>query len=101
MRVIGHDGQADRLPETMVITLSGTVLPVGGIKEKILAAHRAGIKKSSSPKNRDLEEVPEGVLRELALSWLKPLKRFLKEALDIDLPNGPVVVTTKNRYVPA
>jgi ATP-dependent Lon protease len=49
------------------ITLRGRVLPVGGIKEKILAAHRAGIKRVVLPERNvaDLEEVPEEVRKEL------------------------------------
>lgn len=92
-----------KLAMTGEITLSGTVLPVGGIKEKILAAHRAGIKKVILPKEnaRDLEEVPEDVRGELAFVMVETIEEVLKEALGIDLPHGPVVVTTENRYVPA
>lgn len=52
-----------RIAMTGEITLSGEVLPVGGIKEKILAAHRAGIKKVilSKENTSDLDEVPEDV----------------------------------------
>src|SRR5205085_2432269 len=49
------------------ITLRGRVLPVGGIKEKVLAAHRAGIKTFILPKRnmKDLDDVPREVVREL------------------------------------
>jgi len=92
-----------KLAMTGEITLSGTVLPVGGIKEKILAAHRAGIKKVILPKEnaRDLEEVPEDVRGELTFVMVETIEEVLKEALGIDLPHGPVVLTTENRYVPA
>jgi ATP-dependent Lon protease len=92
-----------KLAMTGEITLSGTVLPVGGIKEKILAAHRAGIKKVILPKEnaRDLEEVPEDVRGELAFVMVETIEEVLKEALGIDLPHGPVIVTTENRYAPA
>ena len=70
------------------ITLSGAVLPVGGIKEKVLAAHRAGIKKVILPKDneRDLEEVPDDVRSELVFVTVETVEEVLKEALDIDLP---------------
>ena len=73
------------------ITLSGAVLPVGGIKEKVLAAHRAGIKKIILPKEnaRDLEEVPEDVRSELTFVKVETIDEVLKEALAINLP-GPV-----------
>lgn len=92
-----------KLAMTGEITLSGTVLPVGGIKEKILAAHRAGIKKVILPKEnaRDLEEVPEDVRGELTFVMVETIEEVLKEALDIDLPYGPVAETTENRCVPA
>jgi ATP-dependent Lon protease len=85
------------------ITGSGTVLPVGGIREKILAKHRAGIKKVILPKEntRDLEEVPEDFRGELTFVEVETIEEVLKEALGIDLPHGPVVVTTENRFVPA
>jgi ATP-dependent Lon protease len=70
------------------ITLSGAVLPVGGIKEKVLAAHRAGITKVILPKEneRDLEDVPADVRNDLTFVLVNSVDEVLKEALDIDLP---------------
>jgi ATP-dependent Lon protease len=83
------------------ITLSGAVLPVGGIKEKVLAAHRAGIKKVILPKEnkRDLDDVPEDVRNELAFVTVETIEEVLKEVLDIDLP-GPVMSYAGNRCAP-
>jgi ATP-dependent Lon protease len=80
-----------KLAMTGEITLSGAVLPVGGIKEKILAAHRAGIKKVILPKEnaRDLEEVPGDVRSELTFVTVETIDEVLREALAIDLP-GPM-----------
>ncbi|AKB28045.1 ATP-dependent protease La Type I [Methanosarcina siciliae C2J] len=77
-----------KLAMTGEITLSGSVLPVGGIKEKVLAAHRAGIKKVILPKEneRDLEDVPEDVRNELRFVPVETIEEVLKEALGIDLP---------------
>ncbi|HII80078.1 MAG TPA: endopeptidase La, partial [Methanosarcina sp.] len=77
-----------KLAMTGEITLSGAVLPVGGIKEKVLAAHRAGIKKVILPKEneRDLEDVPEDVRNELKFVPVETIEEVLKEALGIDLP---------------
>jgi len=83
------------------ITLSGAVLPVGGIKEKVLAAHRAGIKKVILPKEnkRDLDDVPEDVRNELTFVTVETIEEVLKEVLDIDLP-GPVMSYAGNRCAP-
>ena len=81
------------------ITLSGAVLPVGGIKEKILAAHRAGIKKVILPKEneRDLEDVPEDVRNELKFVPVETIEEVLKEALDLELP-GQVFSFAGNEF---
>jgi ATP-dependent Lon protease len=65
------------------ITLRGRVLPVGGLKEKVLAAHRAGIKTFVLPtKNRkDLDEVPLGVRRELRFIFADEMNDVLRVAL--------------------
>jgi len=65
------------------ITLRGKVLPVGGIKEKILAAHRAGVKKILLPveNRRDLEEIPANVKRDLKFIFVEHMDQVLKEAL--------------------
>jgi ATP-dependent Lon protease len=65
------------------ITLRGRVLPIGGIKEKVLGAHRAGIKEIILPKDNeaDIEDVPEEVRRELRFHTVETLDEVLKIAL--------------------
>ena len=89
------------LAMTGEITLSGAVLPVGGIREKVLAAHRAGIKKVILPKEneRDLPDVPEEVRGELVFVPVGTVEEVLKEALGLDLPR-PIIVQTGNSFVP-
>jgi ATP-dependent Lon protease len=72
------------------ITLRGRVLPVGGLKEKILAAHRAGIKTFVLPKRneKDLADVPPAVLRELRFVFAGDMAEVLHAALDERQPNG-------------
>ena len=66
------------------ITLRGKVLPVGGIKEKILAAHRAGIKRVILPERcmADLDEVPQEVRDELEFVPVTKMDEVLYEALE-------------------
>ena len=65
------------------ITLRGRVLPVGGIKEKVLASHRAGLKQVIFPERneKDLEEVPKSVLKEMTLITVKHMDEVLPVAL--------------------
>ncbi|MHB1340927.1 MAG: endopeptidase La [Coriobacteriia bacterium] len=65
------------------ITLRGRVLPIGGLKEKLLAAHRAGIKKVLIPKEnvRDLELVPEHVRTEMEIVPVETMDEVLEQAL--------------------
>lgn len=72
-----------RLAMTGEITLRGRVLPVGGIKEKVLAAHRAGMKKIIIPldNKKDLAEIPGNVRRRLEFVLVDHMDQVLKEAL--------------------
>jgi len=65
------------------ITLRGRVLPVGGIREKILAAHRAGLTKIVFPERneKDLEEIPKNVLKEIELTPVKHMDEVIAVAL--------------------
>lgn len=75
----------NRLAMTGEVTLSGQVLPVGGVKEKILAAHRAGVQTVIlSHENRKdyLEEVPEKIRKELTAHFVKEADEVLKLALE-------------------
>lgn len=65
------------------ISLRGLVMPVGGIKEKVLAAHRAGIKSVMLParNKRDFEEIPERARKELEFVWLEHVEQALQHAL--------------------
>ena len=77
------------------ITLRGNVLPIGGVKEKVTAAHRAGIKEVVLPElnRKDLEDVPEHVSKDLTFHFAKEIWDVLKVAL----PN----ITKKRRKKPA
>ncbi|MCT8336075.1 endopeptidase La [Methanoculleus sp. Afa-1] len=85
------------------VTLSGAVLPVGGIKEKVLAAHRAGIRTVILPREneRDLEDVPEDARNELTFVTVETIEDLLREALGIELHRPVVPYAGKNRCVPA
>ncbi|MBN1680600.1 MAG: endopeptidase La [Anaerolineae bacterium] len=65
------------------ITLRGRVLPVGGVREKILAAHRAGVRTVLLPKRneKDLTEIPKRVLKELTIILVKTMDEVLEQAL--------------------
>ena len=68
------------------ITLRGLVLPVGGIKEKVLAAHRAGIKRVIIPERneKDLVDVPEEARKELEFVFAAHMDEVLEAALEED-----------------
>ncbi len=72
------------LAMTGEITLRGQVLPVGGIKEKVLAAHRAGIKTIVLPKEnqKDLEDIPKKVQKEITFHFVDRMLDVLKLALE-------------------
>jgi ATP-dependent Lon protease len=72
------------------ITLRGRVLPIGGLKEKVLGAHRAGIKHIILPKanEADVEDIPEEVRSELTFHPVETLREVLEIALEpeVELP---------------
>jgi len=80
-----YSGKAVRSDTAMTgeVTLSGLVLPVGGIKEKILAAHRAGMTRVILPlqNQADLEELPESVRAELKFVFVEHLEDVLAAAI--------------------
>ena len=69
------------------ITLRGEVLPIGGLKEKLLAAHRGGIKTVMIPEEnrKDLKEIPDKILKDVDV---KPV-RWIEEVLEIALQSSP------------
>jgi ATP-dependent Lon protease len=72
-------------------TLRGRVLPVGGIKAKVLAAHRAGIKRVILPTKcaRELDEVPKEVLSELEVIPVEDMSEVIEAALEKESSNVP------------
>jgi ATP-dependent Lon protease len=77
-RPVRHD-----VSMTGEITLRGRVLPIGGVKEKLLAAHRAGISRVLLPieNEKDLEEVPANILGKLQISFVEHMDQVLAHAL--------------------
>jgi ATP-dependent Lon protease len=73
------------------ITLRGRVLPVGGIKEKVLAAHRAGIRTVILPRRneRDIEDVPQELRKQLAFVLVDEADEVLRHALTPPAAGGP------------
>jgi len=70
------------------ITLRGKVLPIGGVKEKVLAAHRAGVKNIILPKDneKDLADIPKNMLDGLSVFMVQTMDEVLKIALTDPLP---------------
>jgi ATP-dependent Lon protease len=79
-------GRAVRSDTAMTgeITLTGKVLPIGGLKEKALAAQRAGIGRVIAPKlnKPDAEEFPPNLLKDVEFIWVDTVDRVLREALE-------------------
>ena len=82
------------------ITLSGLVFPVGGLKEKILAAHRAGIRRILLPSRNeaDIEDLPEDVRKELQIVFVSRISEVIDAALEVLVANPPPppIVTTSS-----
>jgi ATP-dependent Lon protease len=70
------------------ITLRGKVLPIGGLKEKLLAAHRAGVFEAILPKDneKDIAEVPENLRNQMKLHFVDTMDQVLQVALEGPLP---------------
>ena len=87
------------------ITLRGKVLPIGGVKEKLLAAHRNGMRLVALPKDneKDLEEIPDYVQETLTLKFVETMDEVLQIALEKPLETLPARVgegeaTVRPRY---
>ncbi|HGN1706048.1 TPA: endopeptidase La [Providencia rettgeri] len=95
----GNPVKAD-VAMTGEITLRGLVFPIGGLKEKLLAAHRGGIKTVLIPKEneRDLEEIPQNVIADLEIHPVKTIEEVLSLAL-VNPPFGAEVVKKKAKRV--
>jgi len=76
------------LAMTGEITLRGKVLPIGGLKEKLLAAHRAGLFEAILPKDneKDVAEVPENLRSAMKLHFVETMDQVLAIALEGPLP---------------
>jgi ATP-dependent Lon protease len=74
------------------ITLRGKVLPIGGLKEKLLAAHRAGIMEAILPSEneKDVAEIPENLRKEMKLHFVDSMDEVLQIALERPLPDVPI-----------
>jgi ATP-dependent Lon protease len=78
------------------ITLRGEVLPIGGLKEKLLAAHRGGIKTVLIPEEnvKDLQEIPEEVrnaMEVIPVRWIDNVLELALERKPVGLPEPDVV----------
>jgi len=82
------------------ITLRGRVLPIGGLKEKILAAHRGGVGKVIIPmeNKKDIEEIPKKILKKVELILAEHMDEVLREALI--LGEGEELFATEKDYAP-
>ena len=87
-----------RVAMTGEMTLSGRVLPVGGIKEKVLAAHRLGVKEILLSKRNEKavkEDIPDNVRADLKIHLVSSIEEVLEKALQ---PGDPYAVKEKDRW---
>jgi ATP-dependent Lon protease len=73
------------------ITLSGLVFPIGGVKEKVLAAHRAGIRRILLPSRNeaDVDDIPDDVRQELQIIFVSGIAEVVDAALEVLVANPP------------
>ncbi len=85
------------------VTLRGRVLEIGGVKEKVLAAHRAGLTTIILPKQnaKDLEDIPKNVKRDLQFIFAEHMDEVLKVALTRSLPKEKKLEEPKSEKKPA
>ncbi len=91
------------LAMTGEVTLRGYVLPIGGLKEKVLAAHRGGIKRILIPveNEKDIQEIPSVILKSVSIEMVEHMDQVLRKALVLEDPEAylrkptpePVAVT--------
>ena len=98
--VTGHEVDP-KLAMTGEISLRGAVLPVGGIKEKVIAAHRAGIERIILPKEnvKDLDDVPDDVKDEIKFIPVETVEDVIKETIGIELPK-PLLLQMSTDHIP-
>jgi ATP-dependent Lon protease len=74
------------------ITVRGRVLPIGGLKEKLLAAHRQGIREAILPQDneRDLPDIPENIRNDMKLHFVTSMDQVLRLALESELEMAPI-----------
>ena len=91
-----------RLAMTGEITLRGVVMPIGGVKEKLLAAQRAGITKVLIPRENvpDLKELPEETRKKLEIITVDSIEDVLREALGINLPDPGTLLRAGTAQIP-
>ena len=84
------------------ITLRGSVLPVGGIKEKVLAAHRAELRRVILPERnrKDIEEVPDEIRADLTFEFVDSVDALIPLVLDPDASDGPTLPLTDGGKAP-
>jgi ATP-dependent Lon protease len=70
------------------ITLRGRILPIGGLKEKLIAAHRGGVKRVVIPKEneKDLKDVPKSIMSQMDVVFVEHMDEVLSQALIV--PSG-------------
>ncbi len=87
------------LAMTGEITVRGKVLPIGGLKEKMLAAHRQGIYELILPKDneKDLHDIPEIIRKEMKLNFVESMDEVLKIALEREVTPLPIAPPTSSQ----
>lgn len=88
--LITHQKVSPKIAMSGELTLRGSVLPVGGIKEKVIAAHRAGIETIllSSQNKKDIRDVPEEILQDLEICFIDRVEDLLDITLGLDMDLG-------------
>src|SRR5436309_9452541 len=78
------------LAMTGEVTLRGNVLPIGGLKEKVLAAHRGGIKRVLIPieNEKDIREIPAVILKSIQIEMVEHMDQVLRKALLLEDPDN-------------